>query len=106
MEGEMMAGLKISRRPGQTVLIETPGFGLLMEVEAVSRGNVKLSFLGPKDVRISRGEFFAAVRGFDVYDRLVFEGKRETANGGDSERELPGQRKLWEGTDAVETTDR
>ncbi|MCG2682379.1 MAG: carbon storage regulator [Planctomycetales bacterium] len=78
-----MAGLSIVRRPGQTVVIETPGFALVVNVESSSRGKVHLNFLGPAEVKVWRGELFGAIRGFDVYDRLVVEG-----------------------TDAVETADR
>ena len=70
-----MAGLSISRKKGQTVVIESPGFALVMDVETIGRGKVGLKFLAPREVRIHRGELFAAVCGFDVYDRLIVEEK-------------------------------
>jgi sRNA-binding carbon storage regulator CsrA len=68
-----MGGLAISRKPGQTVVIESPGFSLVIDVESLSRGQVQLRFCGPQAVRIWRGELFGAIRGFDEYDRLVKE---------------------------------
>jgi len=73
----MMAGLLISRKAGQSVIIEAPGMALLLTIDSVSKGRAVLNFLGPRDVRVLRGEFFAALRGFDEYDRLVVEGKEK-----------------------------
>jgi len=74
-----MPGLLISRKPGQSVIIEGPGMALLLTIDSSSKGKVVLNFLGPRDVHVWRGEFFAAVRGFDEYERLVVEGKQAEA---------------------------
>ncbi len=112
-----MAGLSISRRPGQTVVIESPGFAMVINVQETSRTKVHLNFLGPAEVKVYRGELFGAIKGFDVYDRLVVECK-DAGDAGDVGDEsvkgvkgvngdLAGQLNMFEeGTDAVETADR
>jgi hypothetical protein len=77
-----MAGLSISRKAGQTVVIESPGFALLMNVERTTGSKVELSFIASPEVRVMRGELFANIHGWDVYDRLP--------------RDLIGQRRLFE----------
>jgi sRNA-binding carbon storage regulator CsrA len=87
----MMAGLIISRKAGQTVIIESPGFSVVMNVESTSKGKVILNFCGPGQVQIWRGELFAAVHGFDVYDRLVIESLPAKKEGTDAARCGGGQ---------------
>jgi len=72
-----MAGLSISRKAGQTVVIESPGFCLVATVETTSRGKVVLTFDAPAEVRVYRGELFASIFGLDAY------------------RDLPGQKLLF-----------
>ena len=90
------------------MVIESPGFAMVVSVQSSRRGKVDLNFLGPDEVKVWRGELFAAIKGFDEYDRLIVESKDAGDAGGIGEASgTPvGRQKLWGGTDAAETADR